>query len=281
VSCVKQTGFSLIELIVVVVILGVLASGASLLIVQPVDAYRDQIRRQQLVDQGEMALRHVAREVRRALPNSIRATTSGGLTAVEIVNIVDGARYRDENATGLGDATDILDFSVADTSFNLLGQFHGLAGFAANHRIVIYNTSLAIYTSAAVPVSPGIVTPAGGLTLAASVNYPNETKITIPAFQFSQHSPGQRVFVIEDPVSYVCNPSAGTIVRYSGYGFSILQSTAPGGTASTVISKLSSCSMTYLPGTLNRGGIMVFELTIADGSENIDLFHQVHVVNVP
>ena len=294
---VKQTGFSLIELIVVVVILGILASGAGLLIVQPVEAYRDQVRRQQLVDQGEMALRHIAREVRRALPNSIRTTTFAGNSAVEMVNIVDSARYRDENQDLVGDATDILDFGAADMSFNLLGQFHSLGTFAASHRLVIYNTSTDIYASAVAadttwlppPVPPGIVTPRntlpGVITLVPgmSANYPNESVITImlPGFQFSQQSPGQRVFVIEDPVSYVCNPGAGTIVRYSGYGFSALQLEPPGGVTSTVISQLSNCSMTYQPGTLSRGGILALEITIADGSENIDLFHLVHVVNVP
>ncbi|MBT8434588.1 MAG: prepilin-type N-terminal cleavage/methylation domain-containing protein, partial [Gammaproteobacteria bacterium] len=67
-----QSGFSLVELIVVVVLLGILASGAGLLILQPIEAYDDQVRRQQLVDQGEMALRQIARDVRRALPNSVR-----------------------------------------------------------------------------------------------------------------------------------------------------------------------------------------------------------------
>ena len=62
----KQAAFTLLELITVIVLLGVLAAGAGLLITTPIDAYNDQLRRQQLVDQAEMALRQIARDVRRA-----------------------------------------------------------------------------------------------------------------------------------------------------------------------------------------------------------------------
>ena len=48
----RQSGFSLIELIAVIVLLGILASGAGLLITQPIEAYDAQVRRQALVDQG-------------------------------------------------------------------------------------------------------------------------------------------------------------------------------------------------------------------------------------
>ncbi len=46
----KQAAFTLLELITAIVLLGVLAAGAGLLITTPIDAYNDQLRRQQLVD---------------------------------------------------------------------------------------------------------------------------------------------------------------------------------------------------------------------------------------
>ena len=117
----KQAAFSLLELIVVIVLLGILAGGAGLLITTPINAFNDQLRRQQLVDQAEMALRQIARDVRRALPNSIRTTAVGGGWALEMVNTVDGARYRDEIGGGFVGADDILDFSAPDKTFNFLG----------------------------------------------------------------------------------------------------------------------------------------------------------------
>ncbi|MCP4277830.1 MAG: prepilin-type N-terminal cleavage/methylation domain-containing protein, partial [Gammaproteobacteria bacterium] len=201
----KHSGFSLLELILVVVLLGVLASGAGLLISTPIEAYNDQLRRQQLVDQAETALRLIARDVRRALPNSLRVSGD----ALEMINTVDGARYRDENATATATATDdeVLDFATADPEFNFLGRLNSLTALSANHRLVIYNTTDDIYTFAEGGAATGIITPADSLTLTSpSSPYSNEDHIVMdPAFQFTQQSPGQRAFIVDGPISYICD----------------------------------------------------------------------------
>ena len=282
-----QSGFSLVELIVVVVLLGILASGAGLLILQPIEAYDDQVRRQQLVDQGEMALRQIARDVRRALPNSVRIAPVGAGFAVEMVITTDGARYRDEVGGEFTTANDTLEFFTVDTDFNLLGFFNTANPLAAGRRLVIYNTSAAgIYTDAALNNNPGIVTTAGTAlslsTVTPATDDPEHRVNMNPAFQFAQQSPGQRVFVIDGPTSYICNPATNQIVRYSNYAFSAAQPIPPvGGSTGVVISQLSGCNMTYTPGTSQRGGILTVEITIADSGESISLLHQVHVVNVP
>lgn len=285
-----QSGFSLIELIVVVILVGILATGAGLLILTPIEAYDAQQRRQQLVDKGEMALRQIAADVRRALPNSLRLSTVGTGWALEMVNTVDGARYRDQNddSVPLAGAAEILEFSSGDTDFNLLGSFNSLGSFAAGQRIVIYNTTApTLYQDAAAGNNPGIITPAGAnLALSVSALYPNEQHINInngaTAFQFAQQSPGQRLFVVENPTSYICDPSTGRIQRHNGYGFNAAQSTAPGGSSVTVVNWLLGCSMNYSAGTAQRGGTLTIEITLGDGGgESVNLLHQVHVENVP
>lgn len=287
----SQSGFSLFELIVVVVLVGILAVGAGMLIANPINAYDAQQRRQQLVDQAEMALRQVASDVRGALPNSLRVSSAGAVWGVEFVTTLDGARYRDQidDSVALSDAMDILEFSGADTDFNLLGSFSSLAAFAAGQRLVIYSTTPAtLYQDAVLGNNPGIITPAGtNLTLSTSVLYPSEQHINIDVgagagFQFAQQSPGQRLFVVDSPVSYVCNPATRQLQRHSNYGYSAAQSLAPGGTTATVVTQLTGCSMTYNPGTSQRGGLLTLSLTIGDGSgESVTLLHQVHVENVP
>ena len=286
----SQSGFSLLELIVVVILVGILAIGGGMLIANPIEAYDAQQRRQQLVDHGEMALRQIAADVRRALPNSLRLRTVGTGWALEMVSALDGARYRDQNddAVPLAGAAEILEFSAGDTDFNLLGTFSNLGAFAAGQRIVIYSTSPAtLYQHAVTGSNPGIVTPAGAnLTLSVSALYPTEQHIEIDNgvtdFQFAQQSPGQRLFVIDSPISYICNPATGRLRRHDSYGFNLVQPTAPGGNSVSVVAQLLGCNMTYVIGTSQRGGILSIEISVGDGSgENVNLLHQVHVENVP
>ena len=288
----RQVGFSLLELILVIVLLGVMAGGAGLLITTPIEAYNDQLRRQQLVDQAEMALRQIARDVRRALPNSIRTRSVGAVTALEMVNTIDGARYRDENESGMVgvDADDILEFAGSDTKFNFLGQLNSLGGtLLPNQRMVIYNTAPGnIYSDAISDNDFGIITSTStGLEISTLTAYPNEHRVTMTnPFSFTQQSPGQRAFFVDGPISYVCDLSAGNnhITRYSGYGYQNPQpvGTPVGGAQSGfVVTKLSVCNINYVAGTASRGGIVTLEFSIIDSGETITLFHQVHVDNVP
>lgn len=282
------------ELIVVVVLLGVLAVGGGMLAINPIGAYDAQVRRQQLVDQGEMALRQIARDIRRALPNSIRVTSVGAGFAVEMVNTVDGARYRDEYG---GDYTDddifVLDFAGPDRDFNFLGRVAGASAAqlaVGTQRLVIYNTSPVDIYAEAVDVSDfqGIITRGDmALTLSNSDNGPGDDEDHIrmsDPFLFTQQSPAQRAYVVDGSISYVCDPGTSRIRRYSGYGYRAAQPTAPadfGVTPGRVISQLTGCNMTYAAGTAQRGGMLTVEITVADGGEAVNLLHQIHVVNVP
>lgn len=290
----RQSGFSLIEIIVVMVLLGIVGSVSGLLITKPIEAYRDQLRRQQIVDQGEMALRQIARDVRRALPNSLRVTSVGSGFALEMVNTVDGARYRDEVAP-LDYVTDAdwLDFTAVDDQFNLLGLLNNPAEVAGT-RVVIYNTSVNIYDEAVMTgTNQGIITHAGiNLTVSPAILPPipggsdPEHRIMLSApFRFTQQSPGQRAFFVDGPISYICDPTSSSMLRYSGYNFVVAQPTVAanfsGGVSGPVVTRLTGCTMTYDPGTSQRGGMVTVTINIGVAGEEITLLNQMHVVNLP
>ena len=295
----KQSGFSLFELILVIVLLGVLASGAGLLITTPIQAYSDQLRRTQLVDQAEMSLRQIARDIRRALPNSIRIQQNVGTGgwALEMTNTVDGARYRDEPGGAFVNANDILDFSTADTDFNFLGDTNTPAPtpvVLTGRRLVIYNTvSTSFYSDVTATGNSGIVTPTGSI-LTLSQNGIEQNLNINPGFQFTQQSPGQRAFFVDGPISYICDPSTSQtrITRFDNYAFQSTQPTTaatfsglptpPAFQTGDVATQISACSISYASGTARRGGIITLGLTLNDPTgEAITLLHQVHVVNVP
>ncbi len=287
----SQNGFSLIELVVVVVLLGVLASGAGLLITRPLEAYDAQVRRQLLVDQAAMALGQMTREIRGALPNSLRVTAVGTGVTVELVPTIDGARYRDQGGLGYILPEHRLEFSAADDSFNLLGSFSAYDAPPAltlpvDNRLVIYNTTAnQVYIDAASNSNPGIITTAGtSLQLVKIDSAPQDSEHNItmtPAFQFDQQSPGQRVFIVSDPVSYYCNPVNGELTRHTDYGFTAAQPAPPAGTSSLIATNLSSCQLTYAVGVAQRDATLSVEISLSNSGESVDLLHQIHVINLP
>lgn len=293
-------GFTLVELIVVIVLLGIMSAGAGLLISRPIEAYSDQLRRQQLVDSAEMAMRKIETDIRRALPNSIRIDDSNmpDSWALEMINTVDGARYRDEVQAGAGftSLNHILEFSGVDTDFNVLGRFTSMASATLpnNLRAVIYNTSPTdIYNDAVTIDAHGIISYPSGLTLntSSAAGFDDEHHLTLPAaFQFDFQSPTQRLFIVDGPVSYLCDSTTGLLNRFDGYAYQASQSSvdtvakllALGANLGRVATQLSGCNIDYQAGSAQRGGLITLDLTLTDiENESIRLLHQVHVDNVP
>jgi MSHA biogenesis protein MshO len=291
---IRQRAFTLIELIVVIVLLGIMAAGAGMLISRPIEAYSDQVRRQQLVDSAEMSLRKITTDIRRALPNSIRITNNQPAGwALEMVNSVDGARYRDEAGGAFVSPAQILDFSAADSDFNLLGRFTilDIASYPSTLplRAVIYNTSNdTIYSQAALGTSPGVIS-AAGLTVGIDGN---EERVTLAtSHQFSFQSPGQRIFLVDGPVSYICDSTTGQLSRYSGYAFQAVHADTDsvselaalaGAVGGTVATQVSLCNIDYQQGTAQRAGLITLEISLSDAhGEAVSLLQQVHVDNQP
>ncbi|MBW8056319.1 MAG: type II secretion system protein, partial [Nitrospira sp.] len=118
----QSAGFTLIELIVTMTIMVIIVSFGAFMISGPVSGFNDQARRAELVDSAESSLRRIGRDVRRALPNSVRITTNGSITALELLNVVEGVRYR--AGPPPGDANARLIFNTADGAFNSIGLFN-------------------------------------------------------------------------------------------------------------------------------------------------------------
>ena len=132
-------GFTLVEAIAVLVITGILAAIVAVFIRAPVEGYFDTVRRSHLTDTADTALRRISRDIRLALPNSIRVTNNAGKLYMEFLQTRSGGRYRAEpNQTGGGD---ILDFtSGSDASFDVLGP---AVPVAAGDHIIVYNLGMA------------------------------------------------------------------------------------------------------------------------------------------
>jgi MSHA biogenesis protein MshO len=268
-----QRGVTLIELVMVIVVTGIIAAGVAVFIQRPVEGYIDAGRRATLTDEADTALRRITRDLRTALPNSVRVDPSGRF--IEFIETVGGGRYRAElDSIGGGQ---ILDFTAADTTFDVLGPVPPLS--AGNH-IVVYNL-----------FSTGTVSNAyQGSNRASfvSVAAPTITIAPVISLPFPEPSLAKRFHVVTGPVTYGC---VGTqLLRYSGYAYNTAQVAPPAGGSSAVLAAnidAAACNFAYAEGSLGeRTGTvsMILQLnSLAAGgaTERVRLFQQAQINNSP
>jgi MSHA biogenesis protein MshO len=265
-----SSGFTLIELIMVMVITAVLAAVVTTF-VTPLEGYFEATERAELSDVGDTALRRMARDIRLALPNSVRINTSGGNSYLDILETSGGGRYRVALDDGAGD---ILDFTQADTTFDVLGP---TVDVASGDQIVVYNLGV-----------PGAdayegKTLATHVRRAASANGTGLATVSIESsYRLPFDSPGHRFQIVHEQVRYICDLAAQRLTRYAGFTIAAPTAAVPANGSSAVLaSGVTACSFNYVPGVTHRAGLVTMRLTLSNGDEDVTLLHQVHVQNVP
>ena len=273
--CYRQGGFTLLEAVVVIVITGIVSAMVAVFIRAPVEGYIDSVARAELTDAADTALRRLTREVRTALPNSLREGPPGA-TCIEFLPTLGGGRYRvAPRDVGTGD---ILDFSLADQTFDVLAQSNlPPPGGFANTSVVIYNLGI-----------PGAdAYTAGDLNRAAiNAGLSNAGSISLVApNRFPLSSPGNRFQVIENTaVIYSC---VGNVLSRSTRAITALPlAVCPaGGTVLLGNVNCAASSFTYAPAAAQRNGILAVTLVLtqpgARGAETISLYQEVQVDNTP
>jgi MSHA biogenesis protein MshO len=283
-------GFTLVELVITIAVSSVVVAFMAMFIVTPMTIYTSQTRRAMLVDAADSTLRFIGRDLRAALPNSVRVSPSGN--ALELLATADGARYQDSGP--LSNPALALDLTAPDGAFATTVPFtqeQVTPTWTSNtYRLSIYNLGVpgadAYQTP---PPTRNVITPATGTTITISAGATaNQNLVTIsPVFQFAFGSPGQRVFLVSGPVSYLWDTAAATLTRYSGYTIASAQPTsaavlnAAGASATLVASNVTGCQFVLSAGTAQRNGLATLTLQITQSGESVQLLHQVEVVNAP
>ncbi len=292
----RKGGFSLVELVAVIAVTAVLAGASAVFIARSMEAHRDQRRRARLVDVAEQAIRRIARDVRRSLPNSVRVAAGGA--ALEMLRVDEGIAYREEAGTNPGPVphttqSDRLEFGVAgDGQWHLLGRLRALpfaygTPLPAGSRVAVYPTATAaLYADAATGANPGVITPAATtITIADDVDE-DQVQLSAP-FRFALRSPSQRSYLVSGPISYLCDLGAETLSRYAGYAVAAAQPTDPSlaplsaAASSAVTRQVGACRFRYQPGVIERAALLTVEIAVSEAGEEVRLLQQVHVENVP
>lgn len=271
-------GFTLIEAVMVIAITGVLAAIVGVFIVQPVQAYLSTSARAALVDQADNTLRRIGRDLRIALPNSVRVSANN--RALELIPTTAGARYATEGSGALA-------FGSLDTSFDVVGPALALT---ANQNLVFYNLGPAVAGSDAYAANGTATEQASSNRRSATNAAGNATTVTLSSLAglpVGDFAPPYRVLAVDPPVTYRCDLTSGQLVRYSGYGFQATQPDPPSsGTSAVLATGVTACRFS-VDGTLvaARAALVNLALTLATttsaGTESVALQHAVYVSNLP
>jgi len=299
-----QFGFTLIEMIIVIVITGVLGGMVAVFLKAPVQGYTDSARRAEMTDIADTALRRIERDLRTALPNSVRYTSTtcpggtGTCDFLEYIPVTGGGRYRDSvDSSGNGNVLNFSSSVPAVTSFDVLGT---MPTVAVGDQIVVYNLGIpsadaysgnSLWTDNRRAIS-GVAS--NTISINSTVNLPLDSCVrdsTPTSSAFGTVIGGCRFQVVQTPVTYVCNQTVGTLTRYWGYA---IQSTQPTTTLTSLsplnsallASYTSTCHFTY-DNTAQSYGLLTLRLTITEANvntgsnESVSLYSAIHVSNLP
>jgi MSHA biogenesis protein MshO len=266
-------GFTLVELVVTIAVSSIVLVFAGMFIQAPFDAYTAMTARAEIHDSLGIAWPRMERDILKALPNSARINQSGTVWALELLPVEESARFM--LAPGPG-------------AFNTAGYFRTVS---SNH-------------SAASPIAPtvgtrflsinnqppndayaftNVMTPKDRtLTFSGNVGADEDTIAITPAFTFATGS-SKRIYLVTQPVTYLCNPAAGTLQRFSDYTISPSQAnrntaaklTAAGAAVSVLARDITSCNFSQLPADLVHGQIVTIRITTTRNGETTSILHRV------
>jgi len=293
----EQPGFTLIELVVVITLTGIVAVLAGQNIVAPIQGFIDLGRRAALVDEADLALSRMSREVQLALPNSVRITdgastppplatcvaAGGSSCSVEILRTLDGSRYREQtDSVGAGDT---LDFTANTDTFDVMGNLPNLARITAGAGSL--NDCLTGTTDCLVVYNLGFsgADAYNGDNIAGIVATAPMEFVRPAPFPFS--SPNQRFHIVDMPVTFNCDSASGNLLRIEDYSIVPGQVLAPGGTSGLLAGNINSCVFRYDQGSGSRNAVLTVELVVSrfnsssGNNESIRMVEQIRVQNIP
>lgn len=290
----KQRGFTLIEVVMVMLITGIMASLAARMIESAFASYFDLSGRVQLQDGAELSLRWLRQDVHEALPNSLRVACGG--RCLELLHSREAGRYRANQSPG--GSEDVLNIGAADSAFELVSHLHNTP-VGSPHSVKVGNNvndcqnnladCLVIFNTGSAPQTA--YQASNRATITALSPAINPTVLQFRNHNFAAASAKQLFYVVDTPVTYLCDPATGNLTRYQGYTLATNQ--AQVSTHAQLIGRnnpaefsllsehLTQCSFQVQPGSNSTGGLLGIALTYQVGDAQYNVFTQVEVQGVP
>jgi len=272
----RSFGFTLIEIIIVIVILSVLALGSVQFIQFSAKGYVDTVNRAELASSANIIRELLSRYMINALPGSIRTSASG--RCIEWLPIQSATQYK--QAPIVGDSAPSDRVIALNVNSQLIPQ-----GYLAIYPIGIATGEL--YNIAR---NPGRIS-----TWVASVDSQTGDESTYvfsgnQSFQFEQDSPFKRLFLIGEPMA-LCQDGQNLFI-YKNYGFNIGMAGYPATLPNSIpnrqviATQIVNNSLVFRsePASLRRNALVSYQLLIdkaGNSDEPYALSQEVQIKNVP
>jgi len=264
----SNKGFTLVELVIVIVLLGILSVGISGFLSMGTQIFVDVKNRSSLISSARFAIERVNRDLRSALPNSIRVSTTATGQCIEFIPIIAAASYID---------------IPAEPNDNISKPIK-VIDFGSDEREKIINSgndaTVAVYPldeSEVYGVNPSKIRILESFVI-NTVNDP-EWEITFNNdVLFEEDSPSSTLFFLETPASYCV---VGSELRRDD--------NANDGVLGVLMANnlaVDSSGNTIFPFTLTedsqfRNSTVLFLLTLEENGERVVFNNEIHIPNAP
>jgi MSHA biogenesis protein MshO len=258
---VYDKGFSLVELVIVIVLMSIVSLAGVEVIRQSSEAYLKQSNRQGLSGAARLAVERLSREFRSALPGSVRVSAN----CIEYLPIRVAGTY-----FSIPTDTPAASMTVAAVMPDLAGE---------SGRVAIYSVGANPYDLTTNVLSPSATIGAPDGNSVSTLNWTGN-------HEFAFDSPTRRFYMVDDAVSYCVDGSE--LFRYTNYTMTstqpdisdlpaalpdraLLVNQVAGGVAPFTVAE---------PG-LSRNAIVMLALDFSVDGETIQMTHEVQLRNAP
>ena len=286
----KISGFTLLELIIVIIILGVMSVGISGFITLSTQTYLNVTERDELLSSARFAVERLNRELRNAVPNSIRTivdnNTSPTKQCIEFIPIKASTVYTD-----IPVKPDPESNQVSVVSFNISQSTFYSCPIApasnCNDYIVVYPLEESDVYNFDVGLGEGKVSQFKAFPVALDLT---DDIWTVPVepdggMVFDEHSPTERLYIFDSTVSYCISGIDFELTRHQGNSFNNNQLIPASDDsvlmAENLIFDKDELPFTYAEASLQRNAVVQVKLTFDRDGEVISFDNDVHIENVP